>query len=129
MKLEELNNYNIKAFKKDFILAGPVTNIKRLVEVFKKCGVPIRHEKPIYKDSVILCTCRRNLIHVQRGEVKIGTLTDLQILNRSWWDYYHNPKKIRRPKLKTYNIPAHQNYVISNLLELEEIPLLIPESE
>lgn len=124
--MDGLENKRLKIFKRECILAGPRSSILGMYKLLESLGA--RSNKKDAQALNLLSNKRAQVVLFLRNEGIKGKFPEVLLLNKSWWDYYHNRKKTRSSVI-TYNIPAKWNWVLANILQLEDIPILIPEDE
>lgn len=118
---KKVTDCNLKRFKKEFIVAGPKLSVLGFYRELKAIGAEDSNtesniEKLRYPRIVLLC----------KNEGINSKFASVSVHVRSWWDYYHNPrKKSSLGIFKTYNVPK-QFKTVRNLLITEEKPLLFP---
>lgn len=120
---EIYENKRLVGFKKECILAGPTQCVKAFLKKLMLLGVEVakaESAKTLYSSNVKIVLLLQN-IGVQKQ------FPSVTIINRTWWDYYHNPKKHKGNIIKTYNIPKQWKFVCNNILITENVPTLIPE--
>ena len=110
---EKIAEKRLVSFNKECILAGPRQSVVSFLKMLMNLGA-----------DVTKATSAKSLLLKNEGKSK--KFPQITVLSRSWWDYYHNPKK-HRSSYKTYNIPKQWNKVYNEILKLENIPFLIPE--
>lgn len=121
MKLKQLDG-NLINFKEEFIIAGPRRNVLSAYKELLRLGA----EKVDRVSDRMKINSGDKLVILCRNEGRLRTYGKVQVLTRSWWDYYHNRKKHCRTSIKTYNAWNQQDKIIENL-NIEAVPLLIPE--
>lgn len=118
---------NLIAFKEDFVIAGPKTNMLWFIDLFKSFGIYDSSEngKKLLEDNkrfVILCTN----VTVDRRVL----YPSIKVLSIHWWNAYMNKSLFGRVKrsvlFDTYNC-ARQKQEILNKFTLRNIETLIPE--
>lgn len=110
-------------FRKECILAGPRDSIVGFFRFLKELGADVA--KTVNSENLV--TSRGKIVLLLRNEGKNKLFPQVTVLNRTWWDFYHNPRK-HKTKIKTYNLPKQWKQVCESILILENVPLLIPES-
>lgn len=121
------DSFNLSQFETEFICAGVRENIVGMYKFLIEKGaqtvnshldsVRISSGKPI----VLLC---KNAI-VNKS---FNTFGNVQILDRSWWDYYHNKRrKTCKTTTRTYNLPSQWNVVLMVGCVWKEVEVLTPE--
>ena len=119
---EKIAEKRLVSFNKECILAGPRQSVVSFLKMLMNLGADVT--KATSAKSLI--TSKSNIVLLLKNEGKSKKFPHITVLSRSWWDYYHNPKK-HRSSYKTYNIPKQWNKVYNEILKLENIPFLIPE--
>lgn len=111
------------AFKKECILVGPVLSVRGFYNFLNQLGATI-DEKNVNK----LLHSQERMVLLLRNEGTIKKFPRVKVLNREWWDFWHNKRKNpSRTVIKTYNIPKQWKEVCEKVLLVEDKPLLIPE--
>lgn len=124
--MDGLENKRLKIFRRECILAGPRSSVIGMYKLLESLGA--RSNKEDIQAKKLLSNRRAQVVlFLRNGGIK-GKFPEVLLLNRSWWDYYHNRKKTGSSVI-TYNIPAKWNWVLANVLQWEDIPTLIPEYE
>lgn len=121
MKLKQLDG-NLINFKEEFIIAGPRRNVLSAYKELLRLGA----EKVDRVSDRAKINSGDKLVIFCKNEGRLRTFGKVQVLTRSWWDYYHNRKKHCQTYIKTYNAWNQQDKIIENL-NIEAVPLLIPE--
>lgn len=116
---EKYADKRLVQFKKECILAGPRTSVIGFLNFLKELGVED-------SKSPTLISSKLNVVLLLKNEGVNRKFPKVMLLSRSWWDYYHNPKK-HKSKIKTYNIARQWNKVCEDVLLTEDVPTLIPE--
>lgn len=119
---EKIAEKRLVSFNKECILAGPRQSVVAFFNMLVNLGVCI--DNTIRTE--VLISSKTNIVLLLTNVGIKNKFPQVTILNRTWWDYYHNPKK-HRSSYKTYNIPKQWDKVYNEILKLENIPLLIPE--
>ena len=122
--LERLKDCNISHFKKDFIIAGPKTNVLAIYNALRKAGV---HD-PFYTRSKDYSK-HKNIVALFTNDVNKGILNfpKISILTRGWWIMYHCKKYPHTTEIyHTYNVPKQQKEVFNNIVLT---PIEVLESE
>lgn len=119
---EKLAEKRLVSFNKECILAGP----RQSVVIFFNMLVNLGAYAKKTAQAISLTSSKSNIVLLLTNEGTKKQFPQVTVLSRSWWDYYHNPKK-HKSSMKTYNIPKQWNKVCTEILKLENIPLLIPE--
>ena len=113
--LERLKDCNISHFKKDFIIAGPKTNVLAIYNALRKAGV---HD-PFYTRSKDYSK-HKNIVALFTNDVNnkgILNFPKISILTRGWWIMYHCKKYPHTTEVyHTYNVPKQQKEVFSNIV-------------
>ena len=113
--LERLKDCNISHFKKDFIIAGPKTNVLAIYNALRKAGV---HD-PFYTRSKEYSR-HKNIVALFTNDVNnkgILNFPKISILTRGWWIMYHCKKYPHTTEVyRTYNVPKQQKEVFSNIV-------------
>lgn len=122
---ERYTDKQLVSFEQECILAGTRTSIIGFFNLLKKLGANI---KDADKAEALISSKQRIVILCQNVGLKTK-FAQIAILDRSWWDYYHNPKKklTNKSVFKTFNVPKQWEHVCNNILNVKDIPLLIPE--
>lgn len=108
-------------FNKECILAGPRTSVIGFLRLLRELGAEET------KAPGVLLSSKTNVVLLLKNEGTNRKFPKVMLLSRSWWDYYHNPKK-NKSNLKTYNIARQWDKVCKEILLTEDIPTLIPET-
>ena len=113
--LERLKDCNISHFKKNFIIAGPKTNVLAIYNALRKAGV---HD-PFYTRSKDYSK-HKNIVALFTNDVNnkgILNFPKISILTRGWWILYHCKKYPHTTEVyRTYNVPKQQKEVFSNIV-------------
>ena len=112
--LERLKDCNISHFKKDFIIAGPKTNVLAIYNALRKAGV---HD-PFYTRSKDYSK-HKNIVALFTNDVNKGILNfpKISILTKGWWIIYHCKKYPHTTEVyRTYNVPKQQKEVFNNIV-------------
>lgn len=113
--LERLKDCNISHFKKNFIIAGPKTNVLAIYKALKKAGV---HD-PFYTRSKEYSE-HKNIVVLFTNDVNnkgILNFPKISILTRGWWIMYHCKKYPHTTEVyHTYNVPKQQKEVFNNIV-------------
>lgn len=120
-------NGNLKSFKKDFIIAGPRTNIIGWYRKLLDLGAEI-HLETKQLEQMLLSDGHTKIVLFCYNEGTSKKFAKVRIMSRSWWNNWHNPRIIRRPMYKTYNC-FKQAETIINQLNIEEIQEVIPDED
>ena len=99
---EKIAEKRLVSFNKECILAGPRQSVVSFLKMLMNLGADVT--KATSAKSLI--TSKSNIVLLLKNEGKSKKFPQITVLSRSWWDYYHNPKK-HRSSYKTYNIPKH----------------------
>ena len=123
--LERLKDCNISHFKKNFIIAGPKTNVLAIYNALRKAGV---HD-PFYARSKEY-SGHKNIVALFTNDVNnegILNFPKISILTRGWWIFYHCKKYPHTTEVySTYNVPKQQKEVFNNIVLT---PIEVLESE
>ena len=113
--LERLKDCNISHFKKNFIIAGPKTNVLAIYNALRKAGV---HD-PFYTRSKDYSK-HKNIVALFTNDVNnkgILNFPKISILTRGWWILYHCKKYPHTTEVyRTYNVPKQQKEVFNNIV-------------
>ena len=113
--LERLKDCNISHFKKNFIIAGPKTNVLAIYNALRKAGVHV----PFYTRSKDYSK-HKNIVALFTNDVNnkgILNFPKISILTRGWWILYHCKKYPHTTEVyHTYNVPKQQKEVFSNIV-------------
>ena len=113
--LERLKDCNISRFKKDFIIAGPKTNVLAIYNALRKAGVhdPFHTRSKEYSRH-------KNIVALFTNDVNnkgILNFPKISILTRGWWIMYHCKKYPHTTEVyPTYNVPKQQKEVFNNIV-------------
>lgn len=120
---EKIAEKRLVSFNKECILAGPRQSVVSFLKMIVNLGVHVNNTIR----TEVLISSKVNIVLLLTNVGIKNKFPQVTVLNRTWWDYYHNPKKHNRIIYKTYNIPKQWNKVYNEILKLEDIPFLIPE--
>ena len=112
--LERLKDCNISHFKKNFIIAGPKTNVLAIYNALKEAGVP-----DLCYDRSKMYSSNKNIVVLCTNDTNKGILNfpKISILTRGWWIMYHCKKYPHTTEVyHTYNVPKQQKEVFSNII-------------
>ena len=123
--MDGLENKRLKIFKRECVLAGPRSSVLAMYKLLKELGANTSNDKQL-QTIALLSNKNARIVLFLRNEGVNKKFPDVLVLSRSWWDYYHNRKKTGS-KMMTYNVPLKWKFVIEHVLQLEDIPTLIPE--
>lgn len=123
--MDGLENKRLKIFKRECVLAGPRNSVLAMYKLLKELGANTSNDKQL-QTIALLSNKNARIVLFLRNEGVNKKFPDVLVLNRSWWDMYHNRRKTGS-KMMTYNIPSKWKFVIEHILQLEDIPTLIPE--
>lgn len=120
-------NGNLKSFKKDFIIAGPRTNVigwyRKLLDLGAEKYLGTRR-----REEELLSNNHEKIVLFCYNEGTSKKFAKVIVISRSWWNDWHNPRIVRRPMYKTYNC-FKQAKTIINQLNIEEIQEVIPDED
>lgn len=120
-------NGNLKSFKKDFIIAGPRTNVigwyRKLLDLGAEKYLGTRR-----REEELLSNNHEKIVLFCYNEGTSKKFAKVMVISRSWWNDWHNPRIVRRPMYKTYNC-FKQAKTIINQLNIEEIQEVIPDED
>lgn len=120
-------NGNLKSFKKDFIIAGPRTNVigwyRKLLDLGAEKYLETRR-----REEELLSNNHEKIVLFCYNEGTSKKFAKVIVISRSWWNDWHNPRIVRRPMYKTYNC-FKQAKTIINQLNIEEIQEVIPDED
>lgn len=113
LKFNDLEG-NLHGFAREFIIAGPRTNVLSMFVKLHDLGAIIQPgdievDVELYP-TVILCTNKN----------KYACIT---LLSREWWNKWHNPRTHEIVRYKTYNAAKQVPQIIRNLI-IDPIPLV-----
>lgn len=120
-------NGNLKSFKKDFIIAGPRTNIVGWYRKLLDLGAEI-HLETKQLEQMLLSDSHGKIVLFCYNEGISKKFAKVRVMSRSWWNNWHNPRIVGRPKYTTYNC-FKQAETIVNQLNIEEIQEVIPDED
>lgn len=120
---EKIAEKRLVSFNKECILGGPRQSVVAFFNMLTDLGAYAKKTA----QAVSLTSSKSNIVLLLTNEGTKKQFPQVTVLSRSWWDYYHNPKKHNRIIYKTYNIPKQWSKVYNEILKLEDIPFLIPE--
>lgn len=120
-------NGNLKSFKKDFIIAGPRTNIVGWYRKLLDLGAEI-HLETKQLEQMLLSDNYGKIVLFCYNEGTSKKFAKIRVMSRSWWNNWHNPRIVKRPRYKTYNC-FKQAETIINQLNIEEIQEVIPDED
>ena len=123
--MDGLENKRLKIFKRECVLAGPRSSVLAMYKLLKELGANTSNDKQL-QTIALLSNKNARIVLFLRNEGVNKKFPDVLVLSRSWWDYYHNRKKTGS-RMMTYNVPLKWKFVIEHVLQLEDIPTLIPE--
>ena len=112
--LERLKDCNISHFRKNFIIAGPKTNVLAIYNALKGAGVP-----DLCYDRSKAYSSNRNIVVLCTNDTNKGILNfpKISILTKGWWIMYHCKKYPHTTEVyHTYNVPKQQKEVFSNIV-------------
>lgn len=114
---------NFSHFTEEFIAAGPRLTVIGLFRKLRALNAEVGcvDANCLYnKQAKVVLLC----INEGTSKKKYGKIC---LMNRVWWDYWHNPKhKHNKPAYKTYNVPKQMSTVLNKLV-INPIELIIPE--
>lgn len=115
---------NLMNFKEEFICAGPRSALVGVYDKLTQLGAVPRN----YRDDLtLLSSGQRFVILCINSDGIKSKFAQVSLMKREWWDYWHNKKwKMNKPIYRTYNVPKQLKQV-TNLLDIRELELLIPE--
>ena len=88
---EKIAEKRLVSFNKECILAGPRPSVIGFLKMLMNLGADVT--KATSAKSLI--TSKSNIVLLLKNEGKSKKFPQITVLSRSWWDYYHNPKKHR----------------------------------
>lgn len=122
MKLKSLSG-NLQKFHSEFIVAGPRDSIVGLYRKLEELGA----EPEDRASDNLKISSKNNIVILCINDGKNKQFARIKLCQRSWWDYWHNPRnKQTKPAYKTYNFPRQLDKIAKELF-LTEIPELVAE--
>lgn len=114
---------NLSAFKKEFVIAGCRNNIVGLYRLFIEHGANTVSKD---NDELLLSSKTDIVLLCKNGGIR-KVMPMVQLLKKTWWDFYHNRRIVKYPKLKTYNVPRQTSQIMNDIAIFTPIETLIPE--
>jgi hypothetical protein len=120
--------FNLSQFETDFICAGVRENVVGMYRFLIEKGAQAVNSKldsiRISSGKPIVLLCKNATVDPLTG----NPFGNVQILDRSWWDFYHNKRRETcKSTTKTYNLPSQWNVVLMVGCVWKEVEVLIPE--
>lgn len=125
---KKYNDFNLVEFKSEFICAGVRDNILGMYNFLIEKGAQVidkeTDKQRISSKKPIVLLCKNAVTDPRIGK----TFAKVQIMEKNWWDYYHNrQRKTCRTTIRTYNLPSQWNIVLMVGCIWKEVEVLIPE--
>lgn len=114
---------NLSAFKQEFVTAGCRNNIIGLYKMFIEHGANTANKD---NDELLLSSKTDIVMLCKNGGIR-KVMPIVQILKKTWWDYYHNKKKVKKVSVKTFNVPKQTSLILDEYAIFTPIEELIPE--
>lgn len=114
---------NLSAFKQEFVAAGCRNNIVGLYKMFLEHGANTVNKD---NDELLLSSKTEIVLLCKNGGIR-KAMPMVQLLKKTWWNYYHNRKIVRKPGLRTFNVPKQTSKILDEVAIFTPIEELIPE--